>query len=79
MVVRDDFVEKGSKGVVALVATSVDTNAGVGPFATGEDALLEGEAKLILLVFASIPHVTCQDLGKERFGAAGEMREFRDL
>jgi len=62
MVVRDDFVEKGSKGVVALVATSVDTNAGVGPFATGEDALLEGEAIFVFLILAGVPDVTREHL-----------------
>ena len=75
----DDLVEKGSKGVEALVASCIHTNAGVGPFATGEDALLEGEAKLVLSVLAGVPHVTCENLGEERFGAAGEVGELRDL
>ena len=79
MIFLDDLVEKGSKGVEALVASCIHTNAGVGPFATGEDALLEGEAKLVLSVLAGVPHVTCENLGEERFGAAGEVGELRDL
>ena len=75
----DDLVEKGSKGVVALVAACVHTDAGVGPFATGEDALLEGEAKLVLSVLASVPDVAGQDLGEERFRAAWEVGELGDL
>ena len=59
MVLRDDLVEKRGKGVVAFVAACVDANARVGIFATGEDALLEGEAKHILSVFALIPNVAC--------------------
>ena len=62
VIVLDDLVEKGSKGVEALVAACVHTNAGVGPFATGEDALLEGEAKLVFSVLAGVPHVTCEHL-----------------
>jgi len=79
VIILDDLVEKGSKGVEALVAACVHTNAGVGPFATGEDALLEGEAKLVLSVLAGVPHVACENLGEERFGAAWEEGELVDL
>ena len=61
----DDFIKEGGKGVEALVASSIDTDTGVGPFATGEDALLEGEAILVLSVLAGIPNVTSENLGKE--------------
>ena len=79
VILLDDLVEEGSKGVVALVAACVHTDARVGPFATGEDALLESEAKLILPVFASVPHVTGKDLGEKRFCTTGEVWHFRDL
>ena len=79
MVLLDDLVEKRSEGVVAFVAAGVDTDAGVGPFATREDALLEGEAVLVLLVLAFIPNVASQHLGKERLGSTGEEGELSDL
>ena len=72
MIVLDDLVEERSKGVVALVAACIHTDARIRPFATGEDALLEGEAILILLVLALVPYVSCKSFGKKRSGAARE-------
>ena len=65
MILLDDLVKERGESVKALVAASIDTDTGVGPFATGEDALLEGEAILILSVLAGIPNVTSENLGKE--------------
>lgn len=79
VVLLNDLVEQRSKGVEALMATCVDTNARVGPFATGEDALLESVAKSVLSILASVPYVTCEDLGEERLGSAGEVGELFDL
>ena len=58
VVVLNDLVEEGSKDLVAVVGASVDTNAGVGVFAAGEDGLSEGEAVLILLVLKLVPNLS---------------------
>ena len=79
VILLDDLVEERSKGVEALMAACVHTDARVGPFATGEDALLESEAELVLSVLAGVPHVACEHLGEEGLGAAGEVGELRDL
>ena len=69
VVALDDFVEHRSKGVEALVAASINTDARVGPFSTREDALLEGVAIFVFTVLASIPDVTSENLGEERRGS----------
>ncbi len=79
VVLLDDLVKQGSKGVEALVATCIHTDAGVGPFATGEDALLEGEAKPIRSVLACVPNITGQHLRQKGFSSTGEVRELGDL
>ena len=79
VVLGDDLVEKRSESVEALVAAGVHADAGVGPLAAREDALLESVAIWVLPVLASIPDVTGQDLGEERWGARGEVRELGDL
>ena len=58
VILLDDLVEKRSKGVESFMTSSVDTDSRVGPFATGEDALLEGKSIFILLVLALFPNVT---------------------
>lgn len=58
VVVVNDQVEEGSKGLVGIVRASIDTNAGVGVLAAGEDTLSEGEAILILLVLQSVPNLS---------------------
>jgi len=55
VVVLNDLVEEGSEGLVAVVRTSVATNAGVGVLAAREDSLAEGEAELVLLVLELVP------------------------
>ena len=55
------------------MTASINTDSGVGPFATREDALLEGEAVFILTVLACIPDVTGEHLAEERLGAAREV------
>ena len=79
MVLLDDLVEQRSKGVEALVATCVHTDARVGPFATGEDALLEGVAILVLFVFAGVPHISGEHLGQQTLGSAWEEGEALDF
>ena len=76
VVLLNDLVEERSEGVETFVAAGVDTDAGVGPLATGEDALLEGEAILVLLILAFIPNVASQHLRKERLGSTREVGEF---
>jgi len=72
----DDLIEERSKGVVALVAASVNTDAGRGPLASREDALLEGVSEPIFLVLALLPHIAGKSLGEERLSSAWEVREF---
>ena len=79
MIFRDDLVKERSEGVETLVAASVHTDSGVGPFATGEDTLLESISILVFSIFASIPHVTCENLGEKRLSSTREEREFGDL
>lgn len=58
VVVLNNQVEEGSKGLVGIVRTSIDTNAGVGVLAAGEDDLSEREAVLILLVLQLVPNLS---------------------
>ena len=62
MILRDDLVEEGSERVVAFMAARIDTDARLDPLATGEDALLEGEAIFVRSIFARIPHISRQHL-----------------
>ena len=75
----DNLVEERSEGVETLVAASVNTDSGVGPFATGEDTLLESISILVFSIFAGIPHVTSENLGEKRLSSTREEREFGDL
>ena len=75
VVIADDLVKQGRECVEALVATCVHTDTRVSPLAAGEDALLEGEAILVFLIFAGVPDVTRKNLREERFGSAREERE----
>ena len=61
------------------MTASINTDSGVGPFATGEDALLEGVAVSVGAVLALLPDITGQNPGEERLGAAREVRVLRDL
>jgi len=79
MVRGDDFVKQGSEGVEALVAAGVHTDARVGPLGAREDALLEGEAILVLAVLAGIPDITSEHLREKRLSAAGEEGVLRDV
>jgi hypothetical protein len=58
VVVLNNQIEEGSKGLVGIVRASIDTNAGVGVLAAGEDSLSEGEAELILLVLQCVPNLS---------------------
>ncbi len=58
VVVLNDLVEEGSKDLVAVVGASIDTDAGIGVLAAGEDGLSEGEAVLILLVLKLVPNLS---------------------
>jgi len=79
MILLNDLVKEGSKGVEALVAASVNTDPRVGPLASREDALLESEAILVLSVLAFLPDIARQHLGKERLCSAGEEWESCNL
>ena len=79
VVLLDDLVEKWSKGVEALVAASIDTDARVGPFAAREDALLERESVLVLSILTGFPDVTGEHSGEKRLGSAWEEGELSNL
>ena len=61
VILLDYLVEKRSKGIKALVTSCVNTDSRIGPFATGEDALLEGKSIFIRLVLALLPNITCEN------------------
>ena len=69
MILLNDLVKEGRKGVVTFVAARVDANARVSPFAAGENALLEGVSKAVFFVLAGFPNIASEGFGEERFGA----------
>jgi hypothetical protein len=71
----DDLVEEGSKGVVGIVGTCVNTDSGVGPLGATENALSEGEAELVSAILALFPDVSGEALHKKRVSSGGEVRE----
>jgi len=75
----DDLVHERSEVIVRLMRASIDTDAGVSPLGTREDALLESEAVLVLTVLALFPNITGEALVEERLGASGEVRESFDV
>ena len=58
MVGLDDSVHEWSEVIVTLMGASVDADSGVGPLTAGEDGLAEGEAVLVLAIFALLPNLT---------------------
>jgi hypothetical protein len=79
VVVLNNLVEEGSKDLVAVVRASIDTDAGIGVLASGEDGLSEGEAVLILLVLKLVPNLSWKVLHEEWFGSLGEGREINNV
>lgn len=79
VVLLDDLIEEGSEGIVRVVGASIDTNARLGPLASREDGLLEGEAELVVLVLQLFPDLWCKALGEEGLSASGEVGEISDL
>jgi hypothetical protein len=61
------------------VRTSINTNTRVGPLATREDGLSEGESKLISSIFACLPDIRSKALGKERFSSRWEIWKSLDV
>jgi hypothetical protein len=59
----NDLVEERSEGVVRIVGSSIDTDSGISPLGTGEDALLEGETEFISSVLALFPDLRSKALG----------------
>jgi hypothetical protein len=79
VVVRDDLVEQRSKSVETFVTASVNTDSGVGPFGSRENAFSEGVAVLVLAVLALLPHIASEALREERGSSAGEVWEGFDV
>jgi len=65
VILLNDLVKEGRESVVPLVATCVDANARVGPFAARENALLERVSKTVFLVLAGFPDVAGEGLGEQ--------------
>ena len=65
MVILDDLIEKRCECIKSFVTTSINADAGVGPLASREDALLESISSWVLLVLAFLPDVTGESLGEE--------------
>ena len=70
----DDSIEEGGEGVVGVMGTSIDTDSGISPLGSREDALLEGETKFVSSIFALLPNLRSEALGKEGLGSSGEVR-----
>ena len=66
MVILDDLVEKWCECIKSFVTASIYADAGVGPLAAREDALLESISRWVFLVLAFLPDVTSESLGEER-------------
>ena len=65
MVILDDLIEKRCECIKSFVTTSINADAGVGPLASREDALLESISSWVFLVLAFLPDVTGESLGEE--------------
>jgi hypothetical protein len=75
----DDLVHEWSESVIGVVGTSIDTDTGVGPLGAREDTLFEGESELVPSIFALLPDVLGEALGKERCGSGWEVWHVLDL
>ena len=74
MVIFNDRVEELAESCVGVLRASVDTDAGVDVLAAREDALLERDTVLVLLVVVHVPDFLGEVLGTKRFVALGELR-----
>ena len=55
MVLRDNLFKQFAKSCVRVMASSIDAYSRVDVLATGEDGLLESEAKLVMGVLKIVP------------------------
>mmetsp|Transcript_48843 Transcript_48843/g.66506 ORF Transcript_48843/g.66506 Transcript_48843/m.66506 type:complete len:318 (-) Transcript_48843:69-1022(-) len=76
VVVLNNLIEELVELRVSFVGTSVNTNTRVKVLDTGEDAGLESDTVLILLVLVFFPDILREALAKLRFAVSGEGREF---
>lgn len=67
-------VEQGSESRVGEMRSCIQTYRLINDFASTEDALLEGAAPVVFLVFQFIPDLSSEMLGKERGGSSRELR-----
>ena len=75
----NDSVHEWSEGIVRVVGSSIDTNTGVGPLATGHNSLTEGETEFISSIFALLPDFWSQTFREEGFGTCWEVGESLDV
>jgi hypothetical protein len=70
VVILDDFIEKWRECCVGVVRSRVNSNSGIGVFASGVDGVLEWEAHLVLLVDEVLEQVSGQVLAQHGLGAS---------
>jgi hypothetical protein len=71
----NDLIEERCEGVVRIVRSSIDSDAGVSPLRSREDALLEGESKSISSIFACFPNLGSKAFLEKRSSSSWEERK----
>jgi hypothetical protein len=61
----DDLVHEWGEGIVRVVGSSVNSDTGVGPFTSREDALSETESEFIFSILALLPNILGKALLEE--------------
>ena len=68
----DDLVHEWGEGVVRVVGSSVNSDTGVGPFTSREDALSESESEFISSILALLPNILGKALLEEGSSSSWE-------
>lgn len=71
----NDLIEERCEGVVRIMRSSIDTDAGVSPLRSREDALLESESKSVSSVFACFPNCRSKAFLEKRSSSSWEVRK----
>ena len=79
VVLLDNLVHQQGEGLVRVVTSSVDTDAGVNVLGTREDCLTESETESILEVGTLVPDLSSQELAQKRLGSSREHGEASDV
>jgi hypothetical protein len=70
----DDLVHEWGEGIVRVVGSSVNSDTGVGPFTSREDALSESESEFISSILALLPNILGKALLEEGSSSSWEVR-----